>query len=84
MRPKIIEERTPEYEQKVKARIKSEDVNEIVKKQLSDGDIRHAFDDSWIPFNDPKLTFSPEMRQRAMGDYEEGSGRTSPRTAMSR
>jgi hypothetical protein len=42
---KIIEERTPEYQQKVKARIKSEDVNEIVKKQLSDGDIRHAFDD---------------------------------------
>lgn len=68
---KIIEERTPEYEQKVKARIKSEDVNQIVKKQLSDSDIRHAFDDSWIPFNDPKLTYSPEMRTRAMGDYEE-------------
>ncbi|MHC2163143.1 lytic transglycosylase domain-containing protein [Bradyrhizobium ottawaense] len=68
---RIIEERTPEYEQRVKAKIKSEDVNEIVKKQLSDGDIRHAFDDSWIPFNDPKLTFSPEMRTRAMGDYEE-------------
>lgn len=68
---KIMEERTPEYEQKVKARIKSEDVNEIVKKQLKDSDIRHAFDDSWIPFNDPKLTFNPEMRTRAMGDYEE-------------
>ena len=68
---KIIEERTPEYEQRVKARIKSEDVNDIVKKQLKDSDIRHAFDDSWIPFNDPKLTFNPEMRQRAMGDYEE-------------
>jgi hypothetical protein len=67
----IIEARTPEYQQTVKARIKSEDVNQIVKKQLSDGDIRHAFDDSWIPFNDPKLTFSPEMRTRAMGDYEE-------------
>lgn len=68
---KIIEERTPEYEQRVKARIKSEDVNDIVKKQLKDSDIRHAFDDSWIPFNDPKLTFSPETRTRAMGDYEE-------------
>lgn len=68
---KIIEERTPEYQQRVKARIKSEDVNEIVKKQLKDSDIRHAFDDSWIPFNDPKLTYSPEMRTRAMGDYEE-------------
>src|SRR5438034_5976426 len=68
---KIIEERTPEYEQRVKARIKSEDVNAIVKKELKDSDIRHAFDDSWIPFNDPKLTYSPEMRTRAMGDYEE-------------
>lgn len=68
---KIMEERTPEYEQRVKARIKSEDVNDIVKKQLKDSDIRHAFDDSWIPFNDPKLTYSPEMRRRAMGDYEE-------------
>lgn len=68
---KIMEERTPEYEQKVRAKIKSEDVNDIVKKQLKDSDIRHAFDDSWIPFNDPKLTFNPEMRQRAMGDYEE-------------
>ncbi|PDT71740.1 hypothetical protein CO683_00850 [Bradyrhizobium ottawaense] len=68
---KIIEERTPEYEQRVKARIKPEDVNDIVKKQLKDSDIRNAFDDSWIPFNDPKLTFNPEMRQRAMGDYEE-------------
>lgn len=68
---RIVEMRTPEYEQKVRAKIKSEDVNEIVKKQLSDGDIRHAFDDSWIPFNDPKLAFSPEMRTRAMGDYEE-------------
>lgn len=68
---KIMEQQTPEYQQTVKARIKSEDVNEIVKKQLKDSDIRHAFDDSWIPFNDPKLTFSPETRTRAMGDYEE-------------
>ena len=68
---KIIEERTPEYEQRIKARIKSEDVNAIVKKELKDKDVRSAFDDSWIPFNDPKLTFNPEMRQRAMGDYEE-------------
>jgi hypothetical protein len=66
-----MEEQSPEYQQKIKARIKSEDVNEIVKKQLSDRDIRRAFDDSWIPFNDPKLTFNPEMRQRAMGNYEE-------------
>lgn len=68
---RIMEERTPEYEQKVKARIKSEDMNDVVKKNLKDSDIRSAFDDSWIPFNNPALTFSPEMRVRAMGDYEE-------------
>lgn len=69
---KIMEERTPEYEQKIKARIKSEDVNAIVKKELKDGDIRSAFDPSFLGLApNPRLAFSPETRQRAMGDYEE-------------
>jgi GH24 family phage-related lysozyme (muramidase) len=68
---RIMEERTPEYERTVKARIKSEDVNQIVKKELKPGDITGAFDDSWIPFNDPKLTWDVASRERAMGDYEE-------------
>lgn len=69
---KIMEERTPEYEQKIKARIKSEDVNAIVKKELKDGDIRSAFDPSFLGLApNPQLAFSPETRQRAMGDYEE-------------
>ena len=69
---RIMEERTPEYEQKVKARIKSEDMNEVVKKNLSDSDIRSAFDPSFLGLaRNPSLTFSPEMRVRAMGDYEE-------------
>jgi hypothetical protein len=69
---KIMDERTPEYQQKVKARIKSEDVNAIVKKELQDGDIRSAFDTSFLGLApNPQLAFSPETRQRAMGDYEE-------------
>lgn len=68
---KIMEERTPEFERNVKARIKSEDMSDVVKKNLKPDDIRGAFDASWIPFNDPQLTFNPEMRTRAMGDYEE-------------
>jgi len=69
---RIMEERTPEYEQKVKARIKSEDMNEVVKKNLKDGDIRGAFDPSFLGLApNPQLTFNPEMRVRAMGDYEE-------------
>ncbi|WP_398469658.1 lysozyme [Tardiphaga sp.] len=69
---KIMEERTPEFERDIKARIKSEDVNAIVRKELKDGDIRSAFDPSFLGLApNPQLTFNPEMRQRAMGDYEE-------------
>jgi hypothetical protein len=69
---KIMEEQTPEYERNIKAKIKSEDVNAIVKKELKIGDIEHSFDQvPWIPGTDPKVGFSPEMRTRAMGDYEE-------------
>ena len=69
---KIIEERTPEYQQQVKARIKSEDINEIVRKELKASDITSAFDPSFLGLApDPQLTFNPQMRQRAMGDYEE-------------
>jgi GH24 family phage-related lysozyme (muramidase) len=69
---RIMEERTPEYEQKVKARIRSEDMNEVVKKNLKDSDIRGAFDPSFLGLApNPALTFNPEMRVRAMGDYEE-------------
>jgi GH24 family phage-related lysozyme (muramidase) len=69
---RIMEERTPEFEQKVRAKLKSDDVNEAVKKNLSVNDIRSAFDTSFLGLApDPQLTFSPEMRVRAMGDYEE-------------
>jgi hypothetical protein len=69
---RIMEERTPEYEQKVKAKLKSDDVNDAVKKNLTVNDIRSAFDPSFLGLApNPQLTFSPEMRVRAMGDYEE-------------
>lgn len=68
---KIMEERTPEFERNVKAKIKKEDLDQIVKKQLSDGDIRGAFDPSFLGLApNPNLGFDPTMRQRAMGDYE--------------
>lgn len=68
---RIMEERTPEYERNVKAKIKKEDLDQIVKKNLTDNDIRGAFDTSlWGLAPNPSLTFNPEMRQRAMGDYE--------------
>lgn len=68
---KIMEERTPEFERNVKAKIKKEDVDQIVKKNLTDGDIRSAFDPSFLGLApNPQLAFDPAMRQRAMGDYE--------------
>ncbi|WP_024337980.1 lysozyme [Bradyrhizobium japonicum] len=69
---RIMEERTPEYEQKVRAKLKSDDVTAVVKKELNVNDIRSAFDPSFLGLApNPQLTFSPEMRVRAMGDYEE-------------
>lgn len=68
---RIMEERTPEYERNVKAKIKKEDLDQIVKKELNEGQIRSAFDPSFLGLAvNPALTFNPEMRQRAMGDYE--------------
>lgn len=68
---KIMEERTPEFERNVKAKIKKEDLDLVVKKEIKDGDIRSAFDPSFLGLApNPQLTFNPEMRQRAMGDYE--------------
>lgn len=68
---KIIEERTPEFQQNIKAKIKKEDIDQVVKKSLTDSDIRGAFDPSFLGLMpNPQLTFNPEMRRRAMGDYE--------------
>lgn len=66
---KIIEENTPEFKQKL-AKIKAEDVNEIIKKQVSVNDLRSAFDASWWP-GSPQVEFTPEARQSAYSDYTE-------------
>jgi hypothetical protein len=67
---RIIEENTPEYKAKVKARVKNEDIGEIVKKKLSIDDMRSAFDTSWWP-GSPQVEFTPEARQSAYSDYVE-------------
>jgi hypothetical protein len=67
---KHVESLTPEYQAKVKAKIKGEDLNEIVKKQVSVDDLRGAFDASWWP-GKPQVGVSPEQRRGMYGDYEE-------------
>lgn len=72
-----IKSLTPEYQANVKARIKSEDLNEIVKKQLSVDDVRAHFDTieqtGWwalLP-GKPQVGFDPDQRKAMYGDYEE-------------
>jgi hypothetical protein len=64
---KIIEENSPEFKQKL-AKIKAEDVNEILKKQVTVNDMRSAFDTSWWP-GSPQVEFTPQDRQSAYSDY---------------
>lgn len=67
---KFIEQQTPEYQAKL-TKIKSEDIAKIVKDKVSINDVRGAFDDSWIPFNDPNIGFSPGQRQSMFDTYVE-------------
>jgi hypothetical protein len=67
---KHIESLTPEYQAKVKAKVKGEDINEIIKKQVSVDDIRGAFDASWWP-GTPQVGFDPGQRKAMYNDYVE-------------
>lgn len=67
---KIAEENTPEYQAKVTARIKSENIDDMIKKKVSIDDMRGAFDTSWFP-GKPNVEFGPEARMSAYTDYAE-------------
>jgi hypothetical protein len=75
---RLVMERTPEHQAKVAAKVKSEDVNAIVSKQLSVADIEKAFDPSILPGR-PKVGFvlegptglTQEGRAGMYGDYVE-------------
>lgn len=69
---RYMETQTPEYQAKVTARIKSENMNELVKKNLKIADLESAFDDStfgWRP--NPSIGFDPDQRKTMYADYEE-------------
>ena len=67
---KHVESLTPEYQAKVKAKIKNEDLDQIVKKQVSVDDLRAAFDQSWWP-GKPAVGVNPEQRGAMYSDYVE-------------
>jgi hypothetical protein len=69
---KIIQQQSPEY-QAMKAKIKPEDIDAKIKKELSVGDLAHQFDQvPWIPFTDPKVGFDPKQRLEMYSQYAEG------------
>lgn len=80
---RVVEMNNPEHKAKVQARIKSEDLNAIVKKNLKVSDLEFAFDPTYW-FQDffrrmddssasyrPTLAVNPEARRAMFGDYEE-------------
>lgn len=68
---KIIEDNSPEYKAKVAARIKGEDVGEIVRKQLSPADMQKAFNENWTMFGRPAVEFTEGAKTAAFSDYQE-------------
>lgn len=68
---RYIESQTPEYQSTVKARLKNENVDEVVKKQLSVSDIKSAFNEGVPLVGRPAIEFTLEGRQAAMNDYAE-------------
>jgi hypothetical protein len=68
----IIKERDPEYKAKINARIKSEDVDAKIKKELSVNDIAGQFDEiPWVPFTNPNVGFDPGTRAVMFSIYAE-------------
>jgi hypothetical protein len=68
---KIVYQQSSEYQSGVKARLKGEDVDAKLKKELSVDDISNSFDQSWLPFTDPKVGYTPESRLAMYGQYSE-------------
>ncbi len=67
----IMRDQSPEYQAQVKARVKGEDVNEIIKKRLSPTDLKSAFNEGLPLIGRPEVEFTPEARANAMGDFGE-------------
>jgi hypothetical protein len=69
---RFIETEKPEYKAKVQAKIKDENISDIVKKNVKVDDLRSAFDDSFLGLApNPVVGFTPEVRRSMLSDYEE-------------
>lgn len=68
---RIIKEQSPEYQAAVRARIKSEDIDTIIKKQLDIGDLSKMFNEGVPVLGRPTVAFDPAVRQSMFSDYAE-------------
>jgi len=68
----VIRDQSLEYQASVKARIKSENIDEKIKKEVSVADIEGGFDQrKWIPFTDPSVGFDPRTRLSMFTQFSE-------------
>ncbi len=67
---RMAADNTPEAKKAIAAKVKGEDVDELVRKNLDISDLRSAFDTSWLPGR-PEVGFSPEGRGEMFADYAE-------------
>jgi hypothetical protein len=72
---KMIEHQQPEYKAKVAARIKTEDVDDIVKKKVKLNDLENVFDPGdpilGIFSNDPKIQNNVDSRAKMFNTFTE-------------
>lgn len=66
---RVIESRTPEYKAKVAVKVKGEDLDKIIKDNLTTADISKNLDTSW--FGDPQVENNPKAREAILSDYAE-------------
>lgn len=67
---RLIREQTPEYKASVNARVKGEDIDDLIKKKLAVSDLAGAFDDSFLGLApNPAVGGSVRERDRMFDQY---------------
>lgn len=69
---KLIVDSQPEHQSGIRAKIKSEDVDDMLKKKLSVGEVEAAFDPSPLGVaRNPSIGFTPRQRDEMFKNYAE-------------
>jgi GH24 family phage-related lysozyme (muramidase) len=69
---RIIRDQSPEYQASVKARLKTEDIDAKIRKELKIDDLAGQFDQvPFLPFTNPTVGFDPRTRAEMFAQYAE-------------